>query len=889
MKLHAGAEFLRDMFAASTEHPVFVCSLLNAEARGSEPVNERHVATRHLGHISDFAEKWDRPGRGLYFCVSTLKPGAQRRAKETVSELNGLHADIDFKSIDASPEAVRRALAQCACPPSRVNNSGHGLHCFWIFAEALQATPENIAEVERLLGLLADYLGADRAAAEVSRLLRLPGSHNSKDGGWVKVVTESNGALVRYALDDLCRWLEAVRVPLIARRPPEKGNGQDSNPWVEVAARHNFKPPVNVEQRLGAMQFQGAGDSAIHPTQLTVSASLLTHGTPIDDVVTMLLEATRVAAGSAAGRWNWQREERDIRDMCGTWLAKHPEIVTNAAAKTTETTQTAETATAAEGATASTDHQPGEQSGQNPGDTKQPDPANKPAASKQQTGSHKHKRAKVGRSTLAMMVADGVIKRVRQDQGDLLLTGGELHVYHEGIWAVADNAVEQELRVLLQEGAETLGYGGDSKLLTAAWRRLLEHPGLFYERVDWDPVGKIAVTNGVLDLHSKEFAPWSPQHFLRRKRAVAYDRAAKAPQFEAFLARLFADRDTKTALALANLLQEFAGAALCVRVLHREQRRALFLVGPSRTGKSELARLYARLLGPPIASPSVGQIGERFGLACFFDATGWVRDDAVNEGDKLDPQRFKVIVTGEALDIERKNRAAVRIELMIPVLLTANSLPASRDASDAVFNRSLVVDMTHIIDEQAAVAARRRLGVPASTLWLADFLFDREGAGILNWALAGLDRLLERGAFDIPESVRAAIQQFKDDSNMVAQFARAMIELAPDKKINRADLLCAFHGWLKEEAGDDARLHGARWLIPKLRMACPQAVPHKIMGRRYVCGIKLSDEALEHWKRQVDDAERSGRGSKGTSALAKDVNQDWTQRSFDEATENVPF
>src|SRR5262249_9037506 len=159
-------------------------------------------------------------------------------------------------------------------------------------------------------------------------------------------------------------------------------------------------------------------------------------------------------------------------------------------------------------------------------------------------------------------------------------TAGELYVYDEGVWSVADAAWEQRLRVLIQEGTERIGEGGDNKLITAAWRRLIEHPDLYQRRVNWDPVGKIAVANGVLDLHSKQFTPWSKQHFLRRKRVVAYDPAAKAPQFDEFLARLFQDRDAKTAAALIGLLQEFAGAALCVPLLHREQRRALFPVGP---------------------------------------------------------------------------------------------------------------------------------------------------------------------------------------------------------------------------------------------------------------------------------------------------------------------
>src|SRR5262249_40970887 len=160
----------------------------------------------------------------------------------------------------------------------------------------------------------------------------------------------------------------------------------------------------------------------------------------------------------------------------------------------------------------------------------------------------------------------------------------------------------------------------------------------------------------------------------------------------------------------------------------------------------------------------------------------------------LDPQRFKTIVTGEAIDIERKNHPAVRVELAIPVVLTANSLPGARDTSDAIFNRSLVVDMSNVISEHAAVENRRKLGVPAG-VWLADFLFDREAAGILNWALEGLARLLKRGEFDIPKPVADSIQRFKDETNSVAEWARTVLVQSPATKIDRADLLCAFHGW----------------------------------------------------------------------------------------------
>src|SRR6516164_76938 len=71
----------------------------------------------------------------------------------------------------------------------------------------------------------------------------------------------------------------------------------------------------------------GPSDSGIHCTQLAVSASLLSHSQPPEQVIATVLEATRVAAGKLGENWNWRREERTIRGMCKSWLAKHPQTI----------------------------------------------------------------------------------------------------------------------------------------------------------------------------------------------------------------------------------------------------------------------------------------------------------------------------------------------------------------------------------------------------------------------------------------------------------------------------------------------------------------------------------------------------------------------------------
>jgi hypothetical protein len=74
------------------------------------------------------------------------------------------------------------------------------------------------------------------------------------------------------------------------------------------------------------MKHKGVGENAIHTTQVEVSASLLSRGVTVDEVVQTIFDATCQAAGAEGNSWNWTEERQNIRRMCHTWLAKHPEI-----------------------------------------------------------------------------------------------------------------------------------------------------------------------------------------------------------------------------------------------------------------------------------------------------------------------------------------------------------------------------------------------------------------------------------------------------------------------------------------------------------------------------------------------------------------------------------
>jgi len=300
---------LATLFEAAPEGTIFLTALGPGGAVHSS-------AAREINRVEAFLQRHDQTGVGLYFCVGTLLDGGRGRSKQNVGWIAGLHADVDFKDHDCAPEEIQRRLDQALLPASLVIGTGGGLHCYWLFHEAETATPEAVARVEAALRRLADHLGGDPQCAEISRLMRVPGTVNFKRQVPVAVRVLQDRPAARYELAELEEWLAEAR-PLLTRRP-KQGNGA-GEPFAAYAG--NGAAPVDVAARLAQMRHGGAGDASIHQTQLQVTAALLERGEDIDAVVARVLTATRVVGDPA---WDWAKEERAIRAMCESWLKKHP-------------------------------------------------------------------------------------------------------------------------------------------------------------------------------------------------------------------------------------------------------------------------------------------------------------------------------------------------------------------------------------------------------------------------------------------------------------------------------------------------------------------------------------------------------------------------------------
>jgi hypothetical protein len=514
------------------------------------------------------------------------------RNKETVSEVWGLHADIDFKDILATPAEVDVIIARLRLVPSIVVSSGNGRHCYWKFKEAIVLSlepAERLAQIERIelaLKLLADLIGADMKVTQVAALMRVPGSHNTKFDAFteVTILVSNNNA---YELDDLEEWLTETS-PVILRKIRPAAY-VETNPWLAIAKLYGFKPPIDVEQRLAGMIYMGGGDAAIHVTQRACSASLLNQGANIEDVVSMLINATKVAASDYGARWNWTKEERRVRKMCTDWLKKHP-IHEKAPAK----------------------------SAANPdfkGEIVH-------LSEHRETANRKKKQTNVA---LHIVLGEAVIGAIRARGCDLMFTPKAAWRYADGLWHMElDRAW---LDVEIETGVRALEIESNIRQRRETKQWIMCQPDLWADEIAWDSHHQIPTRSGLVDPKTLQVTPPSPSHYCTWRIECEFDPEATAPWWTVMIGDFFSDREPEVAAALIGVMQELLGAGL-IDEKPRPLSKALILQGGSNVGKSGILEVFGGLFGNKTISISIEHLENAHGLMPFVRRLPWVLHEA---------------------------------------------------------------------------------------------------------------------------------------------------------------------------------------------------------------------------------------------------------------------
>jgi putative DNA primase/helicase len=321
------------------------------------------------------------------------------------------------------------------------------------------------------------------------------------------------------------------------------------------------------------------------------------------------------------------------------------------------------------------------------------------------------------------------------------------------------------------------------------------------------PVGDIRelipCRNGLLDVATRRLHPHSPRFWSANVLEFDYDPSARAVRFEQFLRELYPnDADTQQAVL------EMIG--LCLTDETKYQKIWMF-VGQKRSGKGTLGRVIQGLIGQAnYLGTTLQSFSEPFGMQSFIGKKVVVFSDASVDG--IDRKRMATITerlkntSGEdPQNINRKNLTYWEGKLTARMIFFSNELLGFKDDSTALASRFITVEMTQSFfgheDKE-----------------LTDKLL-AERAGILNLALAALDRLRERGSVLQPDSGREMGENLARLTSDIAAFIEDRCEIGAECSGLSSGFYTAWQSWC--EARGVRYGWGLSQFAAKLRAACP--------------------------------------------------------------------
>ena len=271
------------------------------------------------------------------------------------------------------------------------------------------------------------------------------------------------------------------------------------------------------------------------------------------------------------------------------------------------------------------------------------------------------------------------------------------------------------------------------------------------------------------------------EHYRTTQIPIEYDRKAEAPRFIKFMTEVFKGDDD--AGDKAQALLEMIGYSL---MAHCRHEKFIIMVGTGANGKSVLLSVLEALAGPDnVAGVQPSQFDRSFQRAHLHGKLANIVTE-IKQGEMIDDASLKGIVSGEPTTVEHKFKDPFVMRPFSTCWFGTNHMPHTRDFSDALFRRALVVEFNNKFKPEMGNCDPQ----------LKDKLME-ELPGILSLALDAYADALVSG-FTMPESCQQARERWRLEADQVAQFVEDECERVPDSKIRPQSLYDAYREWAEE-------------------------------------------------------------------------------------------
>ncbi|PZF73564.1 DNA primase family protein [Taibaiella soli] len=258
----------------------------------------------------------------------------------------------------------------------------------------------------------------------------------------------------------------------------------------------------------------------------------------------------------------------------------------------------------------------------------------------------------------------------------------------------------------------------------------------------------VNLKNGTFEFtkYGGKLREFNPKDFLTYQLPFAYDENARCSLYDDYLIKVLPDKESR------DIVQEFSGYIFTTLQLEK----LLLLIGSGSNGKSVFFNILCALLGRNnVLTYSMGLFSHEYNRAKL---TNVLINYSSEKGTELNSDTFKALISGEPLQARETYGKSFTLYNKVRFIINTNELPKETEHTEAYFRRYLIV--------------RFDVKIPESErdISLADKIIDNELAGVFNWLLIGLKRILEQQKFTNCEKSKKELEEFKRQSDSVALF-----------------------------------------------------------------------------------------------------------------------
>lgn len=262
----------------------------------------------------------------------------------------------------------------------------------------------------------------------------------------------------------------------------------------------------------------------------------------------------------------------------------------------------------------------------------------------------------------------------------------------------------------------------------------------------------IVTSNGMVNWQTGELVDWDPNYYTTIAYDVVYDADEKCPRFEQYMAEWIPSPEAR------KVVQQYIGYCL---IPNTKFRKALFLYGKGKNGKSMLLEFLQDFFGENKSTLSYDGLFQRFGPANLKDKVVNIYDDTSVSFVK-DTGILKNLIAGGMISAEFKGRDHFTFTNVARFIFSAQETPKTSDHTEAWYDRWIFVNFPNKF--RASNAKKTEIETALA----------EEKSGIFNWMIEGLRELMENDGFADSEVLEESARNYRSQNDSVARFIRSM-------------------------------------------------------------------------------------------------------------------